>query len=249
MLVPITSEGYQKHMHSKLVKFLATRQINAPWYRAPYFILTTTLLLVILLYPLAQADHSRLLHDTVVNLMLLACLYAMMDRQRVFRTLGILLVPMLAANWFYEQGSVLAQLAAIATMLFLLVTALAVLVHVIQAQRVNANMIYGSVAVYLLVGIIVALCFLFLHIMDPGSVLQSLSQEDPFDHGSHNYAVLLYFSFIALTSVGFGDLAPVSAEARSLTMFAGLFGQLYMAILIAKLVGVYTAQEMEKTKP
>jgi hypothetical protein len=236
-------------MRSKFVKFLATRQVNAPWYRAPYLILTTTLLLVTLLYPLAQAGDSTLLHDTVVNLMLLASLYAMIDRKWVFRTLGILLVPMLAVNWFYEPGSVLAQLSAIATMLFLLLTTLVVLVHVILAQRVNADMIFGSVAVYLLVGIIVALCFLFLHNMDPGSVLQSLDQEDPFGRGSDNYAVLLYFSFIALTSVGFGDLTPVSAAARSLAMFAGLFGQLYMAILIAKLVGVYTAQEMEKIKP
>lgn len=236
-------------MLSKFVKFLATRQIDASWYRAPYFILTTTLLLVTLLYPTAQAGDSALLQDTVVNLMLLASLYAMIEHKWIFRTLGILLVPMLAANWFYESGSVLAQLSAIASMLFLLLTTLTVLVHVIQAQRVNADMIYGSVAVYLLVGIIIALCFLFLHNMDPGSVLQSLDQKDPFGNGSDNLAVLLYFSFIALTSVGFGDLAPVSAVARSLAMFAGLFGQLYMAILIAKLVGVYTAQEMEKTKP
>ncbi|MFC1689444.1 potassium channel family protein [Pseudomonadota bacterium] len=236
-------------MRSKFVTFLATSQVNAPWYQAPYFILTITLLLVTLLYPLARAVHSALLHDTVVNLMLLASLYAIIDRKWVFRTLGILLIPMLAANWFYEQGSILADFAAIATMLFLLLTTLSVLVHVIQAKRVNADMIYGSVAVYLLVGIIIALCFLFLHNMDPGSVVQSLDQKDPFGHGSDNFAVLLYFSFIALTSVGFGDLTPVSAEARSLTMFAGLFGQLYMAILIAKLVGVYTAQEMEKTKP
>jgi hypothetical protein len=236
-------------MRSKLVKFLATSRLEAPWYLAPYFVLTTTLLMVTLLYPLAQAGDSTFLRNTVVNLMLLASLYAMIDRKRVFRTLGILLIPMLATNWVSEQGSALAQYSAVATMLFLLVTTLAVLMHVIQAQRVNADMIYGSVAVYLLVGIIVALCFLFLHNMDPGSVVQSLDQADPLGGGSDNYAVLLYFSFIALTSVGFGDLAPVSAGARSLAMFAGLFGQLYMAILIAKLVGVYTAQEMEKTKP
>ena len=235
-------------MRSKLTKFLAARHLEAPWYRAPYFILTVTLLLVTLLYPLAQAGDSALLHDTVINLMLLASLYAVIDRQWVFRMLGILLVPMLAANWFNQQGSFSEQLAAIATMAFLSVTAIAVLVHVIRAQRVNADLIYGSVAVYLLVGIIIALCFLFLHNMEPGSVLKSLDKVDPFGGGGHNFAVLLYFSFIALTSVGFGDLSPVSAEARSLAVFAGLFGQLYMAILIAKLVGVYTAQEMEKNR-
>jgi hypothetical protein len=233
-------------MSSNLLKFLSTRRVNAPWFLAPYFILATTLLLVALLYPLAQAGNSTLLHDTVVNLMLLAALYAMIDRTWVFRILGLLLVPMLAANWFYPQGTVMGQIAAIATMLFLIITMLALLVHVIQAKRVNANVIYGSIAVYLLVGIIVALCFLFLHNLDPGSVVKSLGRQDFYGGGSDNYAVLLYFSFISLTTVGFGDLSPVGTPARSLAVFAGLFGQLYLAILIAKLVGVYTAQTMEK---
>ena len=63
--------------------------------------------------------------------------------------------------------------------------------------------------------------------------------------GSDNYAVFLYLSFITLTAVGYGEHTPYGAAARSVAVFTGLFGQLYVAILIAKLVGLYTAQSME----
>ena len=58
--------------------------------------------------------------------------------------------------------------------------------------------------------------------------------------------MLLYFSMITLTSVGYGDMVPVGAAAKSLAMFTGVFGQLYVAILVAKLVGIYTAQVMAR---
>jgi len=52
-----------------------------------------------------------------------------------------------------------------------------------------------------------------------------------------------YFSFITLTSVGYGDLTPIGAPARALAIVEGVFGQLYTAILIGKLVGMKVAQE------
>lgn len=106
-------------------------------------------------------------------------------------------------------------------------------------------MIFGSVAVYLLFGIIVALVLLFLHNQAPGSVLGSLSNVDPWGDGSDNLSVLLYFSLITLTSVGYGDIVPTSPAAKSMAVFTGIFGQLYVAILVAKLVGLHTAQALE----
>ena len=81
--------------------------------------------------------------------------------------------------------------------------------------------------------------------LEPGSVVQSMVETDPLGDGSDNYAVFLYLSFITLTSVGYGELTPYGAAARSVAVFTGLFGQLYVAILIAKLVGLYTAQSMK----
>jgi hypothetical protein len=177
---------------------------------------------------------------------LFSALYAVNDKKIVFRILAVLLLPMLVATWALENDTqpVLSGLSAIATMAYLCVTLATVFIHVIIAQRVDANMIFGSVAVYLLMGIIMALMLLFLHNTNPGSVLGSLNNADPWGGGSDNFAVLLYFSMITLTSVGYGDMVPVGSAAKSLATFTGVFGQLCVAILVAKLVGVHTAQVM-----
>ena len=216
------------------------------WYVSPYFLLSLTLMLISTVYPLAQARNYSLLHDVVISAMLISALYAVYDKRIIFRILATLLLPLLVAAWALESDSqsVISKLSAIATMAFLCVTLATVFIHVIVAQKIDANMIFGSVAAYLLVGIIVALMLLYLHNANPGSVLGSLNNTDPWGGGSDNFAVLLYFSMITLTSVGYGDMVPVGPAAKGLATFTGVFGQLYVAILVAKLVGVHTAQVM-----
>jgi hypothetical protein len=237
-----------KGMSTTQVRSAGFGEAATPWYLGRYFILSTTLLLVVLAYPLARVWHTDLLRNTVVNAMLISALYAVSDRKWVFRTLGVLLVPILAANWFFDP---LAQpfwerLASMAAVSFLVVTTIAALSHVVRSRHVTADLIFGSVAVYLLAGVIVALCFLYLNNLDPGSVVRTVTEADPLGDGSDNYARFLYFSFITLTSVGYGDLAPNGTPARSVALFTGIFGQLYTAILVAKLVGLYTAQVLRE---
>ena len=221
---------------------------NKAWYLSPYFVLALTLMLITIVYPLAQARSSTLLHDTVISGVLISALYAVNDKKIIFRILAVLLLPMLVSNWTLgnDYNTVLVKVSAILTMAYLCVTLGAVLAHVIVAREIDANMIFGSIAVYLLVGIIVALVLLYLHNTNPGTVLGSLNNTDPWGGSNDNLAVLLYFSMITLTSVGYGDMVPAGPAAKRVAMFTGVFGQLYVAILVAKLVGIYTAQAMER---
>jgi hypothetical protein len=233
-------------MKNERIEPWTTSAGDKPWYLSPYFLLSLTLMLVTTIYPLAQAQNNTLLHDVVISAMLISAMYAVNDKKTIFRILALLLLPMLLGTWALESDaqSVLSKLSAILTMAYLVVTLATVFIHVIVAQKIDANMIFDSVAVYLLVGIIVALMLLYLHNTNPGSVLGSLNNTDPWGGGSDNFAVLLYFSTITLTSVGYGDMVPVGSAAKSVAMFTGVFGQLYVAILVAKLVGVHTAQVM-----
>lgn len=217
-----------------------------PWYRGPYFILTLTVFTVVLVYPLLSAQESPYLHDAMISALLFSSLYATVDMKWVFRSLAVLLLPILIGTWGFVEvpGQLANKMAAIGTLLFLLVTNIAVLTHVIVARRITADMIFGSVAVYLLVGINIALLLMFIHYLAPGSVLDTLNPSDPWTREVSNFSTLLYFSMITLTSVGYGDAVPSGQLARSIAVFTGIFGQLYVAILVAKLVGLYTAQVM-----
>ena len=85
--------------------------------------------------------------------------------------------------------------------------------------------------------------FQFVNNVTPGSVVASMGEAASLTERYDQFSEFLYFSFITLTSVGYGDLTPIGAPARSLAMLEGVVGQLYLAILIARLVGIHIAQE------
>jgi hypothetical protein len=104
-----------------------------------------------------------------------------------------------------------------------------VLVSVLRGGRVDGERICAALCVYLLAGIAFGGLFAALEAVAPGSLGGA-----GVDIGS-----AVYFSFMTLTSVGYGDIAPAAPAARALAMLEAVFGQLYLAVLIARLVSLY----------
>jgi len=111
----------------------------------------------------------------------------------------------------------------------------AVLVH-----RVSSNAILGALCGYLLLGIIWSLLYGAVETAAPGSFrLPDAPDATPY---SPQRGVLNYFSFVTLTTVGYGDVTPLSPLARSLAWMEAVAGQFYLAVLVAGLVGFKVAQ-------
>ena len=201
------------------------------------------LVVVTLGFPLAEGVLSAYQLKLTLSLLLFGALYAVVSERRLFRVLGAVLLPLIIGNWAFDPAvhSLWAQLTSSMIMLFLLTTTISILASIIAAQRVTTDVIFGAVAVYMLVGVIVAVLFQLLHDIGSGGVITNIDKV-----GQAAFAEYVYFSFITLTSVGYGDFAPVTPAARTLALATGIFGQLYIAILIAKLVGIYTAQELRE---
>ncbi|HWU39887.1 MAG TPA: potassium channel family protein, partial [Candidatus Acidoferrum sp.] len=115
-----------------------------------------------------------------------------------------------------------------------------VLRRVFQPGPVTWHRIQGAVAVYLLFGLAWAQLYECVEAIAPGAF-----QVPRGDVGTAGwFPPLLYFSFITLTTLGYGDILAVHPVARSLAMFEALVGQLYPAILIAKLVSLQVTAEV-----
>ena len=121
-----------------------------------------------------------------------------------------------------------------------LVAVVYLLRYVMRREVLTLDKLYGAAATYLLLGVAWAYLYAILQHLQPGSFALGGAPE------AANLRELIYFSFTALTTTGFGDITPVHPIARTLTMFEQLAGVLYVAILIARLAGSYSPPERER---
>jgi len=110
---------------------------------------------------------------------------------------------------------------------------------VMSGSRVTADKLKGATCVFLLIGMVWSLGYVFLEYLVPGSF--SVPAETSATAGEL-FDSLYYFSFVTLTTLGYGEISPVSHYARTLAMLEAIVGQLYIAIMIARLVGLHAAQ-------
>ncbi len=216
-----------------------------PWYRGPYFILSVVLLLAVLSYPLASNVLGAMVLQVAITAMLFGAVYAVTGSRTLFRVMAILLVPTLAINWFADPSfdPWLTSISLFATISMFTITLVAIIAHIVTADKVTTDVIFGSIAAYVLFGVVLALCYHAVHVLEPGSAISTLSERMSNETWHAQFSEHLYFSYVTLTSVGYGDITPVGPAARNLAIFQGIFGQLYVAILIARLVSIHISQK------
>ncbi len=129
-------------------------------------------------------------------------------------------------------------LQAVFTMILLgfsLAVPVAMIVHIMRQNRVTVDLILGAVCSYLLLGILFAILFKLSDEFLPGAF--NLGAD-----ASSRMSTFTYFSFTTLSTLGYGDITPVASGVRQLAILEALTGQVYLAVLVARLVGLQTAQ-------
>lgn len=123
---------------------------------------------------------------------------------------------------------------------------LSVLRHVLREDEVDADTIAGSICIYLLLGMIWAMMFAFVEEMEPGS-FQLAFQDGPLsaDGATPHFTFFLYFSFTTLTTLGYGDILPMTPSSRSLTTLEVIAGVLYIGAFVARLISGYDPKKLK----
>ena len=126
------------------------------------------------------------------------------------------------------------------------VLTVAVLFQVVRPGRVTWHRIRGAMAVYLLLGLFWAMAYSLVDVLVPGSFfLPETMGEADLHPEERRLPSMIYFSYVTLSTVGYGDIVPLSVPARSLAVLEALVGPLYLAILVARLVSLEIADELE----
>ncbi|HTY89393.1 MAG TPA: ion channel [Candidatus Acidoferrum sp.] len=154
-----------------------------------------------------------------------------------------LVIPAVTARWIHHFGQQPAWAGIfLAAALVYLIFLIAHFLHfILRAPRVNADVLCAGISVYLLLGLVWVMGYML--------VAQLADAKQPafaFNAGPANQSMTgfnaYYFSFITLTTVGYGDITPVSNMARALSALEAMTGTLYVAVLISRLVALYSSQ-------
>jgi len=212
------------------------------------YFLVGLFILIFVLYPLAQPRTvTRYLLDAITLLVLISGAEAVSDRRRaLFRCavgLAVLSFLLQLLTHAYLDRSIL-LLKHVSAMLFLIVVAGAVLSRVLGGGRITTHRIQGAVAVYLMLGLIWAGAYSLVFLCDPTSFDLGLSTESAADLEAiqtMGMSRLIYFSFVTMTTVGYGDITPQSVAAGNLAILQALTGQIYLVVILARLVSLAVA--------
>ena len=198
------------------------------------------LLSILFIYPFfGDTRLSGILFASFFTAILIAGVYALADHRNKYLIISLLLcVPALALMWVEQciEGKLWDTLSYAFMSAFTFYTAFRVLVHVMKAKKVTKDILAGAASTYLLLGISWGMLYALVEIVMPGSfaVKGGLSANIITEWSTFNY-----FSFTTLTTLGYGDITPMTERAQSLAILEAITGVLFMALLISRLVGLY----------
>jgi hypothetical protein len=122
------------------------------------------------------------------------------------------------------------------------------LLDIFTSRRVTFNTVCASLCVYLLLGVVWALAYSMVDVLNPAAFTWTVSAREPpraWRVGKGDGAIL-YFSFATLTTLGYGDIIPTSPFSRMLATLEAITGQLYLTVLVARLVGMHIAETLDQ---
>jgi len=122
---------------------------------------------------------------------------------------------------------------------------------IVGRKTVTMDAVLGASCIFVMLGLTFGSAYIMIEWLVPGSFsFQALPQSlnTVFGHTSTEYQ-LVYFSLVTMTTIGYGDIVPLAPAARSLASIEGLLSQLYLAIIIARVVGLQIASRLNNPEP
>ncbi|MGH8689116.1 MAG: potassium channel family protein [Burkholderiales bacterium] len=218
----------------------ATRDaLSRIFYQRCFWLFAVLLLLIGAVSFVPASDHGRLLLNGV-NMFLLIATVAAVGRTTLSFVIALLLaLPAVCFQYiglWQDSDRDLAFSWMFSAALYFITTAY-LLRYVFQPRIMTQDKLFGAAAAYLMIGVLWAYLYAIIGFFYPQSFM-ILGQL-----GHLVYADALYLSITVLTSTGFGDVVPLTRQARGICMLEQITGALFIAILIARLAGVYPPRE------
>lgn len=222
-----------------------SRSLLAELRRYKFRLLLASLFALSVVAPLAESFGSaQLIYVILLQVALVCSLVAVSQNRRrlvVAVILGSLAMSDTSREYFRDSATLNPSALVFLTMFFGFLAAV-FLAEVLHARNIDVEQICGALCVYLLIGIVWGFLYALVLHTDPEAI------RFPPNTVADNSSRLTYFSFVTLTTLGFGDIHPLTPIARTLCWIEAILGQIFLAVLLARLVGLNLAQSLARNQ-
>ncbi|MBO0695070.1 MAG: two pore domain potassium channel family protein [Verrucomicrobia bacterium] len=186
-----------------------------------------------------ELEGGDIIVSILLSLVLLAAVVAVAHRKGALLIAVLLLIPAIGGRWInHFRPDLVPAPVFLTAALILIAFIVANLLHfVLRAPSVNAEVLCASISAYLMLGLMWTVAYWLVDQLNPEAFAFSSIADKHSMRGFNAF----YFSFITLSTVGYGDITPVTRIARWLAAMEAMTGLLYVAVLIARLVSLYSS--------
>jgi len=208
-----------------------------------YLFIGLILFLLVLPFSYSFAALGRFSLTLLFSLFMLVSVWSLADSRRIFE-LGILLIfgigCVVGIAALFEISKTLETVGLVLMLMFCILSTFIAGHNVFVMHQVDLNSLVGAFCVYLLMGMIWALLYRLLHLYGLATFSGNIIEQE-----QAIFPDLVYFSFVTLASLGYGDISPISGLSRTLAYLEAVVGQFYLAVMVASLVGVYSNRRVK----
>ncbi len=193
--------------------------------------------------PILPVYLHRITFSAVYTAIYISAIFSLEKRSK---SIVILFVTTIIMQWVSAifNFELLNDISKGFSILFFLLVVFSLIRQIAFAKEVSAGVILGSLTGYLLIGIVYSVFIFFIIRTVPGAYT---SQMDETITGAHiDASPPLYYTYITLASVGYGDIVPLKPISRSLATMMAVSGQFYIAVIVALLVGKFSSRGSSK---
>jgi hypothetical protein len=211
-----------------------------PWFKSRFLYLIVAILSLILIAPFLQGYiRLRILLDILFSIIFITAIFAISRKKRHIPIAIVLAVPMILSLWatYFVVSDAVFIVGRIFGILFFAFAIVQVSQFIFRATSVTKNVLLAAIVVYLLIALMWAFIYGLLEVLQPGSF------NVPDGHILESKRLFLYFSFVTITTLGYGDITPLTEKATSFAILEAFVGQIYLVVVVAWLVGMFVSQK------
>jgi len=211
-----------------------------PWFRSHFFYLIVAIMAMILFAPfLKEFIGLRFLLDIFFSVIFIAGIYAISHKKQTIVFAAVLALPMIISLWakYFFVSDYVIIVGKLFGILFFGFAVVHISQFIFKAEDVTKDVLFAAIVVYLLLALMWTFIYALLELIQPGSfnIPDGLIKEAS--------QLFLYYSFVTITTLGYGDITPVTEKAISFTVIEAIVGQIYLVVVVAWLVGMHVSKK------